>query len=596
MATDDRELARGLEDASIARGDGLAGPACEVLRLGLELCATDGFAADRASQVARFHDRLVRAGLPVFRPEAAHAAFLDAGRLLPHAEWTGNGFERQAGIASEPLADRRLPEEPRDFWEILRRFRGAVAASSVRFGARSYAGHMVSELPAIGIAAEAFMAVLNQNQVSADASPATSAVERQTVRWLADLVGYDPEQPAGIGTAGGSIANLVFLEDLERRLDELDRAGRRVLALVGIAGTSETGNVDPLGPMADLAEERGLWFHVDAALGAAALASPRHRARFEGIERAHSITVDPHKWFYIPYHCAYALFREQGLMRHVELSDPHFVVLRPEEEDLGKWSVEGSRAANALKFWMVAQALGRRGYAALVDHQVELAAELARLVDRSADLERLSVPELNLLCFRYRPAWWRRLWEERISRQERWELNRWLNGVNVELQTRLARSGVGFLSRTTLESAAGGMPVTALRAVLFHPSLETADLEALLEVVHGLGAEPGTGGREAVPGRWPATSRRASLVPEGVERGWLYPPWARQSLHFSTICWQWSHACTVSRVSPIPAPSVRHWGQTCFVYVRPLTGMVLVSVLQVGQTTLVSVATVFPVV
>jgi tryptophanase len=84
VATDDAELARALEDASIARGDGLNGPAREVLRLGLELSTTDGFAEDRALQVARFHERLVRAGLPVFRPEAAHAAFLDAGRFLPH--------------------------------------------------------------------------------------------------------------------------------------------------------------------------------------------------------------------------------------------------------------------------------------------------------------------------------------------------------------------------------------------------------------------------------------------------------------------------------------------------------------------------------
>lgn len=521
------------------------------------LTATAKVKVDRAQAQQTYADEIRRLYEKVASDlDRARAAFREpAGRLLEevaafHSGWIERDPAERRRIDRVSNADR-FPDEPEESTTIVARFADAVAASSVRFGARSYAGHMVTQLPAIGIAAEAFMAVLNQNQVSADASPATSAVERQTIRWLADLVGYDPWKAAGVGAAGGSVANItallaarnralprsgergigpddrgvivvsrrmhysfrraaellglgadqglvqvavdatnrISLDDLERRLDELSRAGRKVIAVVGIAGTSETGNVDPLAKLADVAEARGLWFHVDAALGAAALTSPRHRGRFEGIERAHSITVDPHKWFYVPYHCAYVLFRDEELRRHVELSDPHFVVLRPEEEDLGKWSIEGSRAANAIKFWMVAQALGRRGYAALVDRQIEMATELASLVDRSPDLERLSVPELNLLCFRYRPAWWRRLWDERTARPERWELNRWLDGVNVELQTRLARSGEGFLSRTTLEPPIAGLPVVALRAVLFHPEVGTADLERLLDLVLRLGAE-----------------------------------------------------------------------------------------------------------
>lgn len=468
-----------------------------------------------------------------------------------HESWTGADPDGPGGAAPIPAGDA-FPEAPEHPEAILDRFAERVGRESIRFAAPNYAAHMTSSLPGIGIAGAAFMAVLNQNQVSIDASPATTALELETVRWLADLVGYDPAQAAGIGAAGGSIANITALlaarnralpgsadhgvrpedggaivvshrmhysfrraaellglggdrglvripvdatnridvDQLQRRLDRLDLARRKIVALVAIAGTSETGNVDPIAAMADIAAERGLWFHVDAAMGGAALASPRHRARFAGIERAHSVTVDPHKWFYVPYHCAYVLFRDRALLREVELSEPHFVVLRTGEADLGKWSIEGSRAANAVKFWMVAQALGRRGYAALVDHQIELVAELATLVDRSRDLERLSVPELNILCFRFAPRDLRRALKRLPVRSvQAREINAWLDAVNVRLYSRLRTNGRAALSRTTLEATKHGVPVVALRGVFFHPAIGQEDLMRLLEAVQEAGQE-----------------------------------------------------------------------------------------------------------
>lgn len=489
-----------------------------------------------------------------------------------HADWT-----RETGIAggdslqSAPnvlLDGTGFPEEGVEASEVLKRFESLVAGGSVRLGRTSFAGHMVSALPTIGIAAEALMAVLNQNQVSADASPATTVLERETVRWLADLMGYDPQSASGIGAAGGSIANItallaarnwtlprsrssgleggdggvivvsrrmhysfrraaelmglggerglvqvpvdstnrVRLDELLRILDELDRARRPVIALVAIAGTSETGNVDPISRMADIAEERGIWLHVDAAMGAAALASPRQRTRFAGIERAQSITVDPHKWFYVPYQCAYVLFRDSSLMNKLELCDPHFVVLRDEDPDLGKWSIEGSRAANALKFWMVAQAIGRRGYAALVERQIDLNLELASLVDRSTDLQRLSVPELNILCFRFAPARCRELLESLGPDGEHpCQVNAWLDRINIKIQERLARAHGTFLSRTTLQSPVSGIPVVALRAVLFNPHLELCDLERIVRQVELMGWD--------ISEEQPAQNRQSATFP-----------------------------------------------------------------------------------
>lgn len=462
-----------------------------------------------------------------------------------HEKWS-NGAMTACGHEDEDAPSDSFPDKPQPVDRVLSRFEAMVAEGATRFGDRTYAAHMVSALPSIGIASAALVAVLNQNQVSADASPTTTAVELQTVRWLADLVGYDPRLAGGIGTAGGSIANITALlaarnrafpaaqadgvsredggaivvsqrmhysfrraaelmglggerglirvpvdktnrlsiENLMRELDRLEKTRRKVVALVGIAGTSETGNVDPLEPMAKLAAERQIWFHVDAAMGGAALASGTCRPRFAGIERADSVTVDPHKWFYVPYHCAYVLFRDRSLMRHVELSDSHFVVLRTEEPDLGKWSIEGSRAANALKFWIVAQSLGKQGYGALVDRQVELTVELAAMVDAAENLERLSVPELNILCFRFVPPSWRRelaKLEPRCSQAIK--INERIDAINVDIWAELASSRRSLLSRTTLESTLHAQPVVSLRAVLFHPAIERDDLQLLVRTV-----------------------------------------------------------------------------------------------------------------
>jgi len=470
-----------------------------------------------------------------------------------HREWSEStsltGFDGRPGDPGPDL-DPGFPESPVGTDELFQRFRTRVAHGSMRFCDRSYAGHMVSALPTIAVAAEALMAVLNQNQVSADASPSTTGIEIQCVRWLAELIGYDPDRAAGVGAAGGSIANLTALlaarnhafpdfrkegaaaqgegvlvvsnrmhysfqraaevlglggrrglvripvdatnrmsvDALERELDRLDAEHRKVVALTAIAGTSETGNVDPIEELARIADERDIWLHVDAAMGAPAMASARHRPRFAGIERARSVTVDPHKWFYVPYHCAFLLLRERSSLPLLELSNPDFVVLRTEDPDLGKWSLEGSRAANAIKFWMVSQALGRQGYAALAEHQIRVTTEFAALVDRSEDFERLSVPELNILCFRFVARSGRAALERAApGSSDSRDLNLWWNRVNVELQSRLQALRRGFFSRTTLEATRHGLPVVALRAVLFHPEIELVDLERLLDLARTVG-------------------------------------------------------------------------------------------------------------
>jgi glutamate/tyrosine decarboxylase-like PLP-dependent enzyme len=191
-------------------------------------------------------------------------------------------------------------------------------------------------------------------------------------------------------------------EALGRALDELD--GEPAI-LVATAGDVNAGGFDPLAAMAELAARHRAWLHVDAAFGLLAATSPRTQDLVAGIERAHSVAVDGHKWLNVPYDCAAAFVHDAALHEGAftttaaylgtpDTSRPTFSSLAPEM----------SRRARALPVWATLRAYGRDGYRAMVERHLDLARRLADQVDAEPDLERLADVPLNVVCFRYRPA------------------------------------------------------------------------------------------------------------------------------------------------------------------------------------------------
>jgi glutamate/tyrosine decarboxylase-like PLP-dependent enzyme len=167
--------------------------------------------------------------------------------------------------------------------------------------------------------------------------------------------------------------------------------------VIGNAGDVNTGDFDPLARWAEVAEEHNSWLHVDGAFGLFARLTPRAAALADGVERAHSVIADGHKWLNVPYDCGFAFVRDEQYLR------PPFrlaAAYLPTDELPGP---EASRRARALAVWATLRAYGRAGYRAMVERHLELARRLSERVDGEPELERLAETKLNLVCFRVHP-------------------------------------------------------------------------------------------------------------------------------------------------------------------------------------------------
>jgi glutamate/tyrosine decarboxylase-like PLP-dependent enzyme len=191
-------------------------------------------------------------------------------------------------------------------------------------------------------------------------------------------------------------------DSLEAALRALDGAPA---VLVATAGDVNAGGFDPIAVLADLAERYDAWLHVDGAFGLFAAVSPTTRELVLGVERAHSVAVDGHKWLNVPYDCGAAFVHDPELHQGAFTASAAYFgredVDRPAFSNLGP---ELSRRARALAVWATLRAYGRSGYRAMVERHVQLARRLAEQVDAEPELERLAEVPLNVVCFRYRPA------------------------------------------------------------------------------------------------------------------------------------------------------------------------------------------------
>jgi len=329
-------------------------------------------------------------------------------------------------------------------------------------------------------------------------------IEARVMRWLCDLLEYGPNS-FGTLASGGSEANLIALkcardqavasikdrgvqsagknlvvyaseqchysidksvdllglgrESLRKiptderfhiRLDALrqqiaaDRAaGHLPCCIVGVAGTTSTGVIDPLEDLAVLAREHRCWYHVDAAYGGPLAFSAEHKEKLRGIALADSITFDPHKWMFVPFACGATLVRDGGrVLRDSFDMSPEYL-----SEDRGGADVEfdffrygqmGTRRFNSLKLWMAIKFMGRRGYAATVERQIALTNYLASRLDGLNGFKRVGQVETAVCCFRYLPG--------SVAQADGLEQDR----LQQRLQQIIERSGEAWLTTTVL--------------------------------------------------------------------------------------------------------------------------------------------------
>jgi len=366
-------------------------------------------------------------------------------------------------IFDEPLPRAGMPHS-----ELLDIFTDRIVPHTLVSTSPGYLGLMNPTPVTMGVYADALTSLINQNQAASHHSPAGSVIEETVIRWLGEATGYGPNCHGHL-TSGGTVANMTGLKlglhraapevrdrgllaagrrftvyasdqlhfSIERSVDVLGlgrealrlvpagedgtvdpavmremmeadrRAGLEPFAIVGIAGATASGAVDPLPALADLAETSGLWFHVDAAYGGAAGLSREYPGILSGIERADSVTVDAHKWFFVPFVAGGILFRDRAFAEDTFQNAAGYIP--PSEAaalpptDYLKQGLAGTRRFDALKVWMAFKHLGADWYADVVDQQLRLTHKVAEAVSGLPDWRVAISPATAIVTFRYEP-------------------------------------------------------------------------------------------------------------------------------------------------------------------------------------------------
>jgi len=306
--------------------------------------------------------------------------------------------------------------------------------------------------------------------------------ENQALRWIADLAGM-PARAGGVFVSGGTAGNLsaliaarhqwrqraggrfdrtrgliisskgahssialacramdtdeisvtaddegrLHVENLREAIAGLSAEDReRVFAVVATCGTTNAGVIDDLTAAADIAQELGVWFHVDGAYGGAGLAAPSVRPRYAGIERADSFIVDPHKWLFAPFDCCALLYREPSVAKAAHTQHAEYLdVLHAGDDDAGEWNPSDyahhlSRRARGLPFWFSLAMYGTAAYRDAVETTLTVAHAGARLIAAAPHLQLLMEPELSVVLFR-RVGWTPQqyqAWSDRLLEQQ----------------------------------------------------------------------------------------------------------------------------------------------------------------------------------
>jgi putative pyridoxal-dependent aspartate 1-decarboxylase len=296
----------------------------------------------------------------------------------------------------------------------------------------------------------------------------------------ADLLGLGHRQLVSIPVTA---AHTMDVQALQQRIAELKSKRIGILAIVGIAGATETGSVDPLPELADVAREHGAHFHVDAAWGGPTLFSSRHARLLDGIERADSVTLDAHKQLYVPVGAGMVVFKDVQALSAVEHHANY--VIRKGSRDIGKHTLEGTRPGMAMLVHSGLRIIGRRGYEILIDLGIDKAAEFARMIEGSGDFELTTAPVLNLLTYRYVPAAARTILAHG-SAEQKCATNTLLDSLNESIQKEQRAGGKTFVSRTRLESAThSGQVLTVFRVVLANPLTTSQILADILDEQRG---------------------------------------------------------------------------------------------------------------
>jgi glutamate/tyrosine decarboxylase-like PLP-dependent enzyme len=275
-----------------------------------------------------------------------------------------------------------------------------------------------------------------------------------------------------------------FRMDVRRLREMIERDASdnfQPCCVVASAGTVNTGAVDPLARIAEVAREFDLWFHIDGAYGALAAADSSKRAHFAGLAEADSVALDAHKWLYTPIDCGCLLFRDATRVRAAwAVGDAEYIKIFEETEEESfaffDYGVELSRRFRALKIWMLLRYYGAQAISAAITEDNALAAYFGARVEAAEDFELLAPVELSICCFRYVPAGARpRLVSADAAERARAEEE--VDELNERIMRAVQHGGRAYVSNARLRGR------FALRACIVNFRTTRRDIEATLEII-----------------------------------------------------------------------------------------------------------------
>ncbi|MEZ4416723.1 MAG: aminotransferase class V-fold PLP-dependent enzyme [Gemmatimonadota bacterium] len=431
-------------------------------------------------------------------------------------------------------APRPLPEAGAPAGELVRSATESVIEGSLYNAHPRFFGYITAGSAPVGVLGELLAAAVNPNVGGHALSPVATEIEVETVRWIAELIGFPPGG-SGLLTSGGNMANLTAFWAARTRMlgagirtsglrgaaqprvyvsaethtwvqkaadlsgmgteavrwiptdDSLrvdlsalraaiaqDRArGDLPFMIVGTAGSVSTGAIDPLPALAELAKEEGLWFHVDGAYGAFAAALPEADEDLLGIRLADSVALDPHKWLYAPLDAGCVLVRDVQTLRDTYSYHPPYYRFDPDTTNYVDLGPENSRRFRALKVWLQLQQMGREGVVECIAEDCALARTIHQQAGEHPDLETYT-RSLSIATFRFVPPDLRtRLGEPDVEAT--------LNELNEQILAAVNHDGRAFLSNAVVRGR------FLLRACVVNFRTGTEDCQALVDEVARVG-------------------------------------------------------------------------------------------------------------
>jgi glutamate/tyrosine decarboxylase-like PLP-dependent enzyme len=429
-----------------------------------------------------------------------------------------------------------LPEHGTDPAALLTDTARRLFDSSLFNAHPRFFGYITAAPAPIGILADFLASALNPNVGSWTLAPAATEIEAQTVRWIAELIGF-PAGGGGLLVSGGNMANIVCLvaaraaaapwdiraegisgghgreliaytsaethtwiqkaadicglgtnairwietnaalqmdvAALRQAIDVDAAAGRLPFLVVGTAGSVSTGVADPLPEIAALCREKGIWFHVDGAYGGFATMVPGGPPELRGLSDADSVAVDPHKWLYAPLEAGCALVRDADALTRAFAYHPPYYHWNERTVNFVDYGPQNSRGFRALKVWMALRHVGASGYRQMIADDIALSRSMAAAVDAHPELE-LMTQALSIATFRFVPT-------DLRPRCGDGPIAKYLNELNQALLDALQQSGELFVSNAVIRGR------YALRACIVNFYTDACDVEALPDIVarHG---------------------------------------------------------------------------------------------------------------